>query len=203
MLKLADRLHNMRTLRWMPDGKRQTVSKETLEVYAPLASRLGMERIRRELEEFASAVLHRTDNTTRHGIVSQRVLAITAVMLPAGARARWLEEWTGELYVLPTRSARARFVLQMLRGMPRLAVTLRQATKRDDRRTPASEILAKIVSLVGIGTFLTAVASSRPSVWVIVAGLLGGLLLLAAVLFVRNEARARRLSELIRAFREL
>ncbi|HEY0919685.1 RelA/SpoT family protein [Devosia sp.] len=57
LVKLADRLHNMRTLGFMPEDKRKRIATETMEIYAPLAGRMGMQDMRSELENLAFKVL--------------------------------------------------------------------------------------------------------------------------------------------------
>jgi guanosine-3',5'-bis(diphosphate) 3'-pyrophosphohydrolase len=58
LVKLADRLHNMRTLQYMPEGRRVPIAEETLDIYAPLAGRMGMHDMREELEELAFRVVN-------------------------------------------------------------------------------------------------------------------------------------------------
>src|ERR1700749_2063208 len=61
IVKLADRLHNMRTLDWLPPEKRTRIAQETRDLYAPLAHRFGMAKVRWELEDLAFKHLETED----------------------------------------------------------------------------------------------------------------------------------------------
>jgi len=72
LIKLADRLHNMRTIEAMPKEKRQRKASETLEIFAPLAHRLGIHAIKWELEDLAFATLHPRKFNEIKGLVNQQ-----------------------------------------------------------------------------------------------------------------------------------
>src|SRR3989442_2755875 len=72
LIKLADRLHNMRTLGAMPKQKQQNKAKETLDIFAPLAHRLGIHAIKWELEDLAFATLHPRKYKEIRGLVNQQ-----------------------------------------------------------------------------------------------------------------------------------
>ncbi len=76
LVKLADRLHNMRTLHHIKDpARRRRIALETMDLYAPLASRIGMEKVKRELEELAFAELNpdgRASVQARQGYLRER-----------------------------------------------------------------------------------------------------------------------------------
>src|SRR3979411_196059 len=72
LIKLADRLHNMRTLEFVPPASRRRIAEETLDIYAPLAGRMGMQEMREELEDRS----FRTPHPEAYAVVKQRLDAL-------------------------------------------------------------------------------------------------------------------------------
>jgi GTP diphosphokinase / guanosine-3',5'-bis(diphosphate) 3'-diphosphatase len=69
LIKLADRLHNMRTLEFVPPASRRRIAEETLDIYAPLAGRMGMQEMREELEDLS----FRSLDPEAYAVVTQRL----------------------------------------------------------------------------------------------------------------------------------
>ncbi|MCA1631518.1 MAG: bifunctional (p)ppGpp synthetase/guanosine-3',5'-bis(diphosphate) 3'-pyrophosphohydrolase [Acidobacteria bacterium] len=72
LVKLADRLHNMRTLHYLKPEKRQRIAQETIDIYAPIAHRLGMGKVRGELEDLSFRHLHPEDYRSLTAQLEQR-----------------------------------------------------------------------------------------------------------------------------------
>ncbi len=89
-VKLADRLHNMRTLQFMPEEKRPRVAQETLDIYAPIANRLGMNKMKNELEQLAFMHLEPQAYESLRARVDAKRAATEGVMdeLTAAIRAK-------------------------------------------------------------------------------------------------------------------
>jgi RelA/SpoT family (p)ppGpp synthetase len=123
LIKLADRLHNMRTLGHRPPAARRRIADETLEIYAPLAGRMGMQRMREELEDLAFHEL----NPEAYKVLGERLDA-----LAARSRA-WISEIEQQLTkkladrgIAAEVSGRRKRVYSIWRKMERKAVGFEQ-----------------------------------------------------------------------------
>ncbi len=72
IIKLADRLHNMRTLQYIPEHKRKRIAKETLEIYVPIAYRLGIRKLSRELEDVAFPFVYEEAHNKTKKLLKQK-----------------------------------------------------------------------------------------------------------------------------------
>jgi len=123
LIKLADRLHNMRTLAHQPPLARRRTADETLEIYAPLAGRMGMQRMREELEDLAFREL----NPEAYKVLSERLDALAA------RSSAWISEIEQQLTkkladrgIAAEVSGRRKRVYSIWRKMERKAVGFEQ-----------------------------------------------------------------------------
>jgi GTP diphosphokinase / guanosine-3',5'-bis(diphosphate) 3'-diphosphatase len=93
LVKLADRLHNMRTLGHLPEERRVKIAQETLDIYAPIANRLGMSKVKNELEELSFKYLEpKAYESLRAKVEEKRKTAEAAIDDLAGTLRAKLEE---------------------------------------------------------------------------------------------------------------
>ena len=105
LIKLADRLHNMRTISVMPVLKQRTIAQETLDVYSPLAHRLGVQQVKWQLEDLSFATLH----PKRYAEIEQMV----------AARAPEREEYVADVMKLLVDKIAALGIEGEVRGRPK------------------------------------------------------------------------------------
>jgi guanosine-3',5'-bis(diphosphate) 3'-pyrophosphohydrolase len=116
LIKLADRLHNMRTLHWMPEASRRRAADETLEIYAPLAGRMGMHEMREELDDLAFRELY----PEAYEVVSSRLNALEE-------RSRFL---IGEIESQLTKKLASRGIKALVKGRRKRAYSIWRKMER-------------------------------------------------------------------------
>ena len=124
LVKLADRLHNMRTLQYLPEDRRVRISRETMDIYAPLAGRLGMSKIKNELEDLAfqylepdayKELLVRVQDRRKEAIAFiERVSSTVAEKLKAAGIEATLEGRIKRLYSIHQKLRRQRIDLDQV-----------------------------------------------------------------------------------------
>ena len=116
LIKLADRLHNMRTLKFMREDKRKRIAKETLDLYAPLANRLGISNIKWELEDLSFRYL---DPDAYYELVEQVKQKRRERQIYISEAVRLIEEEFDELDIHASISGRAKHFYSIYKKMMR------------------------------------------------------------------------------------
>jgi len=125
VVKLADRLHNMRTLSHLPEDKRAVIAQETRDIYAPIANRLGMSRVKNELEELSFRYLEpqayeslraRVDAKRRasEGMIEQLRATITAKLAEASVHVLAIDGRIKRLWSISQKMKRQRIELEQV-----------------------------------------------------------------------------------------
>ncbi len=147
VIKVADRLHNMRTMRFLPPEKQEKKARETLDVIAPLAHRLGMATVKWELEDLAFAILYPKKYEEIVRLVAER----------APSRDRALKEITTEIY----NELKANGVKADVMGRPKhyWSIYQKMAVRGRD--------FAEIFDLVGIRVLVDTVSDCYAAIGVV------------------------------------
>jgi GTP pyrophosphokinase len=116
LVKLADRLHNMRTLQHLSEDRRIHIANETLEIYAPLAGRLGIGRIKDELEELCLRNLE----PKAYGVLAARV----------EAKRKWTEEFITEIRTTLSKNLDENGIAAEITGRTKSIYSIHQKMKR-------------------------------------------------------------------------
>ncbi|ACX51533.1 (p)ppGpp synthetase I, SpoT/RelA [Ammonifex degensii KC4] len=119
LIKLADRLHNLRTLQYLPPEKQRAIAKETLEIFAPLAHRLGIYRLKWELEDLAFRYLE----PERYRELAAKVAKTRAAR----------EEYTRELIAILQKRLEEAGIKAELMGRPKNLYSIYQKMLRDGK----------------------------------------------------------------------
>jgi len=135
LIKLADRLHNMRTLQYLPEERRVRIARETMDIYAPLAGRLGMSKVKNELEDLAFQYLEpevykeltaRVEEKRAWALAFiEKVKATLVEKLESGGLEASVEGRTKRLYSIQQKLRRQRIELDQVYDFVALRVVVK------------------------------------------------------------------------------